>query len=60
MHNWSDGDVQSTYPLGDYKSKFGTVCTYHFIHYFSLLSPRLFVDLFLRLFCMVLISTDRR
>lgn len=26
MHNWSDGEVQSTYPLGDYKSKFGTVC----------------------------------
>lgn len=25
MHNWSDGEVQSTYPLGDYKSKFGTV-----------------------------------
>ncbi|KAJ5684880.1 uncharacterized protein N7477_001225 [Penicillium maclennaniae] len=24
MHNWSDGRVQSTYPLGDYKSKFGT------------------------------------
>ncbi|CEO58283.1 hypothetical protein PMG11_03014 [Penicillium brasilianum] len=24
MHNWSDGEVQSTYPLGDYKSKFGT------------------------------------
>ncbi|KAJ5660710.1 uncharacterized protein N7484_000082 [Penicillium longicatenatum] len=24
MHNWSDGQVQSTYPLGDYKSKFGT------------------------------------
>lgn len=25
MHNWSGGEVQSTYPLGDYKSKFGTV-----------------------------------
>ncbi|OQE82492.1 hypothetical protein PENNAL_c0036G01837 [Penicillium nalgiovense] len=25
MHNWSDGEVQSTYPLGDYKSKFGTL-----------------------------------
>ena len=25
MHNWEDGEVQSTYPLGDYKSKFGTV-----------------------------------
>ncbi|KAJ5995869.1 hypothetical protein N7481_002846 [Penicillium waksmanii] len=24
MHSWSDGEVQSTYPLGDYKSKFGT------------------------------------
>ncbi|KAJ5335597.1 hypothetical protein N7452_008000 [Penicillium brevicompactum] len=24
MHNWSNGEVQSTYPLGDYKSKFGT------------------------------------
>ncbi|KAJ6016641.1 hypothetical protein N7451_000020 [Penicillium sp. IBT 35674x] len=24
MHNWSDGEVQNTYPLGDYKSKFGT------------------------------------
>ncbi|KAJ5226565.1 uncharacterized protein N7469_006571 [Penicillium citrinum] len=24
MHNWEDGEVQSTYPLGDYKSKFGT------------------------------------
>ncbi|KAJ5112896.1 hypothetical protein N7456_001430 [Penicillium angulare] len=24
MHDWSDGKVQSTYPLGDYKSKFGT------------------------------------
>lgn len=24
MHNWADGEVQSTYPLGDYKSKFGT------------------------------------
>ncbi|KAJ5622761.1 hypothetical protein N7490_011366 [Penicillium lividum] len=24
MHNWSDGQVQSTYPLGDYKLKFGT------------------------------------
>jgi salicylate hydroxylase len=25
MHEWSNGKVQSTYPLGDYKSKFGTV-----------------------------------
>ncbi|KAJ5260549.1 hypothetical protein N7478_012154 [Penicillium angulare] len=24
MHDWSNGKVQSTYPLGDYKSKFGT------------------------------------
>ncbi|KAJ5129127.1 uncharacterized protein N7515_005166 [Penicillium bovifimosum] len=24
MHEWSNGEVQSTYPLGDYKSKFGT------------------------------------
>ena len=52
MHNWSDGDVQSTYPLGDYKSKFGTVCTYDFIHYFlpASASVYLFVHLFLRLF----------
>ncbi|CAG8300850.1 unnamed protein product [Penicillium salamii] len=24
MHDWSNGEVKSTYPLGDYKSKFGT------------------------------------
>ncbi|KAJ5715638.1 uncharacterized protein N7483_012819 [Penicillium malachiteum] len=24
MHDWSSGDVQKTYPLGDYKSKFNT------------------------------------
>ncbi|KAJ5609845.1 hypothetical protein N7528_009111 [Penicillium herquei] len=24
MHDWSSGDVQKTYPLGDYKSKFST------------------------------------
>ncbi|CAI7660361.1 unnamed protein product [Penicillium bialowiezense] len=24
MHDWSNGEVQSRYPLGDYKSKFGT------------------------------------
>lgn len=49
MHNWSDGDVQSTYPLGDYKSKFGTVCVHRFIHYFALPRP-LFVNPFLHLF----------
>lgn len=27
MHNWSDGEVKSVYPLGDYKEKFGTVRT---------------------------------
>lgn len=26
MHNWSDGEVQSKYLLGNYKSKFGVVC----------------------------------
>lgn len=25
MHDWASGDVQSTYGLGDYKARFGTV-----------------------------------
>jgi hypothetical protein len=35
MHNWSDGEVQSTYPLGDYKSKFGTVWKFTRIKHFK-------------------------
>lgn len=37
MHDWSTGEVKSEYGLGDYKSKFETVCLPSIFHNIALL-----------------------